>query len=607
MTDRAVVAMAAAAGLGAWWGHPFPLALGPAVAVLALVARRPALLVLAALLVTSTLAERSWQGLEPPAPRAVAAEVELVSDPVPVAGAVRVEVRVGRRRVLAQARGAEAAALRERLAGERVWIEGWLRPLDERSRIWLARRHVSGRLAVVAVGAHHGGAPPARAANAVRRTLHAGTASLAPGHRSLFGGFVLGDRRGQPDVVEDDFRGSGLTHLLVVSGKNVALLLVLVRPVLARLALRPRLVVTIGLIGFFGLVTRFEPSVLRASVMAAIAVTSSSLGRPAPSLRTLGLAVTAILIVDPLLVGHLAFALSVAASAGIVVLAGPIAARLSMLPRPVADAVGVTVAAQIGVAPVLVPVFEGLPVASVPANVLAAPAAGLVKAWGMSAGLAAGVAGEPLATAVHLPTRVLTEWIARVAAWGSALPLGVVRPGHLVAGAAAALVALAARRWRRPVATAAGVAGLSAALLAAALVPPRDAVWGEEIAHGARLWRAGGGVVLVLDGADAGRVLDRLRVRGVRRVDLVVSVRGTRTAGGALHTLRQRVAVDVVLAPPGHRVRDAVVPTAGSVLVVGSLRVQVGTDGRTLAVDVGDAGGPRPVVGAGAGDPGGDV
>ena len=85
---------------------------------------------------------------------------------------------------------------------------------------------------------------------------------------------------------------------------------------------------TLAVVGLFGVVTRFEPSVLRATVMAAIAVTAWMLGRPVSGLRTLALAVTALVLVDPMLVGVLGFQLSVAASAGILVLARPLADHL---------------------------------------------------------------------------------------------------------------------------------------------------------------------------------------------------------------------------------------------------------------------------------------
>ena len=84
---------------------------------------------------------------------------------------------------------------------------------------------------------------------------------------------------------------------------------------------------------------------------------------------------TGLLIVDPVLVRSVGFLLSVGACCGIALWAAPLAARLPG-PRIVAEPLAVTIAAQVGVAPVLIPVFGGLPVAAIPANLLAIPAAG---------------------------------------------------------------------------------------------------------------------------------------------------------------------------------------------------------------------------------------
>src|SRR5262245_46588532 len=94
--------------------------------------------------------------------------------------------------------------------------------------------------------------------------------------------------------------------------------MVLAAPALSRLRFGPRLVVTLAVLAGFALVTRFEPSVLRASAMAAVAATGAALGRPASTLRVLALGVSAILLVDPLLATSLGFQLSVAGAAGIV-------------------------------------------------------------------------------------------------------------------------------------------------------------------------------------------------------------------------------------------------------------------------------------------------
>jgi competence protein ComEC len=127
------------------------------------------------------------------------------------------------------------------------------------------------------------------------------------------------------------------------------------------------------------------------------------------------------LLVDPLLVHSLGFRLSVAACVGIVVLS-PRVGRALPGPRWLREPIAVTVAAQVGVAPVAIPAFGALPLVALPANFLAAPVAGLVTAWGMSGGLVAGVV-PPLAPVLHLPTRLATAWVAGVARVGAALPV----------------------------------------------------------------------------------------------------------------------------------------------------------------------------------------
>ncbi len=276
----------------------------------------------------------------------------------------------------------------------------------------------------------------------------AGGAEVLPDvERSLYGGFVLGDDRGQRPEVVDDFRGSGLTHVLVVSGQNVAFLLVLVSPLTQRSSLGARWAVTIGVIGAFAVVTRFEPSVLRASAMAALAVTASWMGRPTGTLRLLALAVAGLVLVDPLLVHSVGFQLSVAASAGIAVLAPVVAGHLRG-PAWWREALGVTVAAQLGVAPVLVLRFGGMPVVALVANVVAVPVAGLVTTWGLPAGVVAGLCGPAVAQVVHLPTQLLIGWVAMVARVAASVPLGELGARHLVAITAAGSVAVLLARHR---------------------------------------------------------------------------------------------------------------------------------------------------------------
>jgi len=223
--------------------------------------------------------------------------------------------------------------------------------------------------------------------------------------------------------------------------------------------------------------------------------------------------------------------MSVGASAGIVLL-GPTLLRAIPGPRPLAAALAVTAAAQAGVAPVLIPVFGGLPVAALPANLLAVPAAGPVMVWGLAGGLPAGLAGGWPARLVHVPTGLLVAWIARVAQLAAALPLGSLGMGHVVA--LAGLAVLAARVGHGPVRRVASIA-VVAVLLSPAFVRHHAG----EVAPGAELRRHGGRTTLVLGGADPVALLGGLRVAGVRDIDEVV-VRPGRAADAALAALERR-------------------------------------------------------------------
>jgi competence protein ComEC len=624
MSDTAVVALAAATATGARVAAGVPLALAVAVAVAALViaARRPWLLVLAGALLASSLGARSWQGLAESRTGPVMGWATLVSDPEPTERGVRVDLRLAGERFRASAFGSVAGQLRLRAAGESVEVRGIARLPAPDEVAWLAPRHIAARLEVQSVGGWSPGGPATRLANLLRRTLDRGARVMSDDHRALFAGFVLGDDREQSPLVVDEFRAAGLSHLLAVSGQNVAFVLAIVSPALRRLRLGGRFVATVAVIAFFALVTRFEPSVLRASVMAGMAALAVVLGREASGLRLLALAVTGLMLVDPMLVHSLGFGLSVAASAGIILLA-PLITNALPGPRWLATATGITLGAQIGVAPLLVPAFGGLPLVALPANLLAAPAAGPLVAWGMTAGVAAGVlqplTGNALPRALHLPTDVFVAWIAGVARTAARLPLGELRLGHLIVLGAVLSLVLVHRRMPRLVRSAPTFAGARsvpgpavtaavtvavavvsiATVLAVALTAMRSAVWPRAVhttpADGAELWLDGRthAAVVALDGdARASPVLEGLRRFGVRRVALLVVTSGTtrRPFHETLTAVRERYQPPTVVGP--RHVSDlfpGAVPIDIDVrFVVGDLSVDVvvGGDGDSDEISV---------------------
>jgi competence protein ComEC len=363
-----------------------------------------------------------------------------------------------------------------------------------------------------------------------------------------------------------------------------------------RLGLRGRLVLGLAVLGLFGVLTRWEPSVLRAEAMAALALLASTLGRPASGLRVLALAVTGLLLVDPLLVTSLGFGLSVGACAGIAVLSAPLTAAIPG-PRSVASALGVSMGAQAGVAPLLVPAFGSIPVVTLPANLLALPAAGPLTAWGMAAGIPAGIAarlppgsgGGVLAAVVHLPTRALLAWVATVARHAATAPLGRLTTAHLVVlaaalGAAGLLAGHHRRRWM-------ALAGAAVALAAAVPALAPGPVDGRALATGARLWRRGGATVVVVDGARrAGDLLAGLHAADVRRVDVVVVCRPGPGAVAVVAPLLHRFPPRLLLAPAGSTLAGAVVATAGQSFGVGPLALTVDAVDPRLVVRVTPAG-----------------
>jgi competence protein ComEC len=374
-----------------------------------------------------------------------------------------------------------------------------------------------------------------------------------------------------------------------VSGENVALLLAVASPLLRRCRLWPRLGVTLALLLFFAVVTRFEPSVLRAALMAAIAATGVALGRPASARRSLALAVAVLLVIDPFLVHSIGFALSVGASVGIIALARSLAGALPG-PRTLARAVGVTLAAQVGVAPLLVGAFGGVPVATLPANVLAAPAAALVAIWGLPAGLVGAGLGSHLARLAVAPTGWLLAWVGGVARATAGLPLGrlgVAGAAALSAGVVAVALGHASprvpvRRWSQRVGGLVLVVALVSPAVALRLSPPAGRLDG-----GIELRRGGGAVVLLVSsGASLSRALDALAAAGVRRLDVVVVPRGGPADGAFVAGLRHRCRVGRVLGPPGEQLRDGTAVVAGERWRVGGLLLVVEATTPHLRVSV---------------------
>lgn len=568
MTDRQVGALAAGVWIGAWIAIPVPAIAVGLIVFIGLWRHIPAVVACGACALASMLAAAA-----PPAtavaPGAFAGDVLVATDPEPITRGVAFDVVADGVRLEAIAWGSAAGELRPRLLGERISITGSIARLESPDR-WAALRGVNGRLTIDQVDGWETGRLHHRIANAIRRTISGGAESLPRSQGVLLVGLVYGDDRDHSAIQRDNFAAAGLTHLLAVSGQNVAFTLVLVGPLLRRFDYRGRFAVTLAVLFLFATLTRFEPSVLRASTMAAVAALAVVTARPASSLRILALAVSAVILLDTRIVDSVGFQLSVAASLGILVLA-PRLLPLIRAPRVLSEALAVTAAAQLAVAPLLLWKFDELPVASLPANVLAGPVAGPVMMWGLTAGLLAGVA-RPLAPMLHAPTGIGLAWIDSVASVSAAAPLGSLGAVHVVVLGVGIGVALIARADRlRRIALAAVIAALVTPGLSLSLAAPSGVVVDGDV----KVWRDEQVTVVELGTARTEDLLATLRHAQISSADVVVVGRGNLVDWDRVRSVRQRVTIREVWAPRADTIPGVHVPAEGATVRVADRQLHV--------------------------------
>lgn len=355
--------------------------------------------------------------------------------------------------------------------------------------------------------------PIIRAGNAIRdRVSH-----VYDGDNSgdgLVRGLLIGDTDLLAVSAEEDLRRAGLAHFIAVSGSNVAMFLLAWWFVTAPISVRPLPRAIGGMIGLavFAVVTRWEPSVIRASVMAAVPLIGSLLGIPFDPWMALGTAVTVLLLVSGHLAVSVGFQLSVAATVGVLI---GVAAARDRSPAILSVPLFATMGAQLLVAPIILVVFGTVPLAGPVANLIVGP---LVAAT--TAGSAVALVVPPIGPLVNAGAEAIL-WIARIAGGGPQL-------GWM--GTAGAVIVIGAVAWRatRPI-------GMAAAVIATLVVLSTQGSWPVEptlvaldVGQGdAILLQDPTGRVALVDGGADPRTLDRaLRRHGVGSIDIVVVTHG---------------------------------------------------------------------------------
>lgn len=259
---------------------------------------------------------------------------------------------------------------------------------------------------------------------------------------SLLAGILLGNDNGLPPALADDFRLTGLTHIIAISGFNIAILIAImvsaVQPLVGR---KPAVAVAMVGIVLYTILVGADASVVRAAIMGSLyLIASRLLGRPSFPYASLFLAGFLMTLANPLTLWDVGFQLSFGATLGLMLYADPLtqwvrARLLRWLDRAIvqqmmgllSEAVLVTLAAQVLTLPMMVAYFGQLSLISFLANALVLPAQPGVMLWG------------GIATLVGMVVPVLGQLLGWVAWLFLTYTIALVRALATVPGAAVAI------------------------------------------------------------------------------------------------------------------------------------------------------------------------
>jgi competence protein ComEC len=314
---------------------------------------------------------------------------------------------------------------------------------------WLAQAHAVALLDVREMRRTGDPGALARSSEWVRERIRAAASRhQVQGRAGLLVGFVTGDTRLLPDEDVAAMRATGLSHLTAVSGSNTAILLAGVAGLLTllRVPTRIRWTLLALTVPWFALLTRLEPSVLRAGTMALLVIAAAVRGVARDARHLLAGAVFLLVLIDPMLTWSLGLMLSAGATLGVLVIAPRLAASFTtFLPRPVAGLLGITLGAQFAVAPVLIASFGTIEWISVPANMLAVPVAA-VGATLAFVGSALALVHLGVASSVFTLAGPAAAFVLQVARVGAGMSRGSLWPELSLKGVVLlCIVALSAR------------------------------------------------------------------------------------------------------------------------------------------------------------------
>jgi competence protein ComEC len=382
---------------------------------------------------------------------------------------------------------------------------------------------------------------------------------------AVLAGVVLGDDEGIEAGLRDDFRASGLYHLLAVSGQNVAFVVggTLVACWLLGLGRLTGEATAIVTVAGYVLAVGWQPSVVRAGVAGILASLAWLASRSRDRWHFLAVGALVLLAWTPASLLEPGFQLSFAAVAAILLSVERLQRLQAGTPLPwrLVELAGIAAVCGVATAPILWLQFGSVPLWTVPANALAEPAMPALLGLGLLAAVVDPLSPDAAAALAWL-AGWCAAWLAFCARLIASLPYAEASspwPLVVLAGAAATIFVL--RRLRRELRRSAVVLGL--AVTAVALVGAwatggpdvREAVSGLRVTFldvgqgDSVLLEVPAGAVLVDQGPPEADVARRLRTMGLRELSAVVLTHPQRDHVGGAEAVLRELRVRAVLQP----------------------------------------------------------
>jgi competence protein ComEC len=259
--------------------------------------------------------------------------------------------------------------------------------------------------------------------------------NLTPLSAALLSGFILGEQRDIPKEYQDLFRNTGTLHLMAVSGSNVGVVLAIFAfPLtLLRVPRPPKVIILIIVIVFFAILTRLQPSVVRASIMATVGLIAYGWLRKPDYINLLALSGLLMLLWHPLQLFDVGVQLSFAATFGIIFVLPRVNGWLSFLSgkwgrwlRGFLALLASTTAAQLAVLPLMAHYFQNIPVSGVLANIPLIALAGFSTTLGIAFYFSP-ILGEWLAHLISIPLGWILSLVVIILRFFASLPYANIK------------------------------------------------------------------------------------------------------------------------------------------------------------------------------------